>query len=138
MLERKLKIVPKQDSAVAAEVKENTDIGLKGMLGGARMKQYAFRSAVVLLTALIAGSVENLGLIVGLFGSVNGSIIALVLPPVLDLASNTAMTQHDKALNYFTAGFGIIGGIAGTIVSINQIVAESKLPPGEHLAGAHG
>jgi len=108
------------------------------MLGGVRVKQYVFRSLLVLTTAFIAGSVENLGLIVGLFGSVNGSIIALVLPPVLDLSSNTALTQRERFLNWFTAAFGTIGGVAGTIMSINEIIAESKLPPGEHLASAHG
>jgi len=138
VLERKLKIVPKEVGASAVGTKENTDLGLKGMLGGVRVKQYVFRSLLVLTTAFIAGSVENLGLIVGLFGSVNGSIIALVLPPVLDLSSNTALTQRERFLNWFTAAFGTIGGVAGTIMSINEIIAESKLPPGEHLASAHG
>jgi len=88
-----------------------------------RTQQTIFRTLLVLFTAMVAAMVEHLGLIVSLFGSVNGSLIALVLPPLLDiqLGRKGVSTEH-YAVNVLTIVFGLIGGAAGTYVAVEHIL----------------
>ena len=75
MLERNLDI---RDTATDAVPNMGSNASLSP-----RKKQIIFRTLLVLMTALVAASVSHLGLIVSFFGSVNGSLIALILPPFL-------------------------------------------------------
>jgi hypothetical protein len=70
--------------------------------------------------------VTQLGLIVSLFGSVNGSLIALVLPPWLDINLGRKVSVEHTAVNWLTVVFGLVGGAAGTAVVVGQIVNGSE------------
>lgn len=87
-----------------------------------RTQQTIFRTLLVLFTAMVAAMVDHLGLIVSLFGSVNGSLIALVLPPWLDMQLSRNTTAEHYAVNVLTLAFGLIGGAAGTYVAIGHIL----------------
>lgn len=91
-------------------------------LSNQRTRQICFRTLLVLFTAMVAAMVDHLGLIVSLFGSVNGSLIALVLPPWLDLNLSRKASSEHTAVNMLTLVFGLIGGAAGTAVAIGHII----------------
>ena len=87
-------------------------------------RQLVFRSVLVLFTAFVATSVSSLGLIVSLFGSLNGSIIALVFPPLADLRLGLLkMSLTQQFFNAATLVFGVIGCLMGTTVALAHIVA---------------
>jgi len=87
-----------------------------------RTKQLVFRTLLVLGTALCAGSVKQLGLIVSFFGSVNGSLIALILPPILDNHARKSSGTRAYLVNWVTILFGSIGGTMGAIICINDVM----------------
>eukprot|EP00039_Didymoeca_costata_P024702 m.11182 g.11182 ORF g.11182 m.11182 type:complete len:418 (+) comp4392_c0_seq1:289-1542(+) len=99
---------------------------LSGSLPTGRIKQIFFRIILVFITAIAAYSIPNLGQVVSLFGSVNGSVIALVLPPLLDLYSCPGATTLHRALNWITLVFGAVGGVAGTLVVVHNIVTGGR------------
>lgn len=123
VIERKLDI---RDAAPDAA----PNIGPRASLSP-RKKQLIFRTCLVLATALLAASVSHLGLIVSFFGSVNGSLIALILPPFLDnYARKHAPTRH-LIVNWLTIIFGAVGGTFGAALVINDVIT------GEESGGGH-
>lgn len=132
VFERKLGI--RGDGGGAAQAEVRSSPGRGGVSPSAdtlhatrRTQQAAFRTLLVLFTAAAAASVEHLGLIVSLFGSVNGSVIALVLPPYLDLQMARVSSFEHSAVNMITAAFGLLGGAAGTAIAVQHIIQGEEV-----------
>jgi hypothetical protein len=95
---------------------------------GPRGRQIVFRTTLVLCTAVLAASLSNLGLIVSLLGSVNCSLIALVLPPMFDLRPGPGQPSFDTAANFGTIALGLLGRIAGTFSVLHAMSTGGGQP----------
>eukprot|EP00040_Diaphanoeca_grandis_P033285 m.203623 g.203623 ORF g.203623 m.203623 type:complete len:421 (+) comp32857_c0_seq1:356-1618(+) len=117
VLERKLQI---RDPVIEDTAEEVTPTS--GAVTGRRTKQIIFRTCLVVATAVLAGSVTQLGLIVSFFGSVNGSLIALILPPILDNYARKNAAPRATLVNWITIVFGTLGGTAGAMICIRDVM----------------
>ncbi|MGH0130279.1 UNVERIFIED_CONTAM: hypothetical protein FKN15_057039 [Acipenser sinensis] len=88
----------------------------------------AVRAALVTLTCVIAILVPELDLVISLVGSVSSSALALIFPPILEI-----LTFHSEGLpwwvickNFLISVIGLVGFVAGTYVSIEQIVLRNS------------
>ncbi|KAI1899058.1 hypothetical protein AGOR_G00078770 [Albula goreensis] len=93
------------------------------------------RTALVILTCLLAVLIPELDLVIALVGSISSSALALIFPPLLQV-----FTFHSEDLsivvtlkNILISVVGVVGFVAGTYVSIEQIIQRSKLGPGASL-----
>ncbi|MGH0170879.1 UNVERIFIED_CONTAM: hypothetical protein FKN15_063049 [Acipenser sinensis] len=82
----------------------------------------------VLVTGVIAILVPELDLVISLVGSVSSSALALIFPPILEI-----LTFHSEGLpwwvickNFLISVIGLVGFVAGTYVSIEQIVLRNS------------
>ncbi|XP_035265473.1 proton-coupled amino acid transporter 1 [Anguilla anguilla] len=87
------------------------------------------RTALVIFTCLLAILIPELDLVISLVGSISSSALALIFPPLLQI-----LAYHDDGLsrwvvlkNCLISLVGIVGFVAGTYVSIEQIIARSRL-----------
>ncbi|MGH0117927.1 UNVERIFIED_CONTAM: hypothetical protein FKN15_074394 [Acipenser sinensis] len=88
----------------------------------------AVRAMLVTLTCVIAILVPELDLVISLVGSVSSSALALIFPPILEI-----LTFHSEGLpwwvickNFLISVIGLVGFVAGTYVSIEQIVLRNS------------
>lgn len=84
----------------------------------------AFRSAIVLLTFLMAFIVPKLDLFISFIGAVGSSTLALIVPPILDLLVFWPLAGYSSkvlAKDLFILAFGIYIFLAGTFLSLNDI-----------------
>ncbi|KAL1285201.1 Proton-coupled amino acid transporter 1 [Trichinella pseudospiralis] len=94
--------------------------------------EYAARYGFILLTFLFAEVVSSLSLIISLVGSLTGASLALIIPPILDminLYTNPVSKNHFilmMIVNTVIALYGLIGLVAGTTISIMDIVEFIK------------
>ncbi|MGH0167590.1 UNVERIFIED_CONTAM: hypothetical protein FKN15_073553 [Acipenser sinensis] len=77
---------------------------------------------------VIAILVPELDLVISLVGSVSSSALALIFPPILEI-----LTFHSEGLpwwvickNFLISVIGLVGFVAGTYVSIEQIVLRNS------------
>jgi len=93
-----------------------------------KISEYGFRTLLVLFTFALAECVPNLGLVISLVGALCASSLGLILPPIFSLCTNWAKGYgtlrwrliKDSSL----LAFGLVGCIAGTYVSILEILAH--------------
>lgn len=58
-------------------------------------------------------------------GAISGAFLALILPPILELAGSKGELPMWKLIkNWIIVVFGIIGGVTGTVLSIYDIVID--------------
>ncbi|KRX54723.1 Proton-coupled amino acid transporter 4 [Trichinella sp. T9] len=94
--------------------------------------EYAARYGFILLTFTFAEVVSSLSLIISLVGSLTGASLALIIPPILDminLYTNPVSKKHFISmmiLNTVIALYGLIGLVAGTTISIMDIIEFIK------------
>ncbi|XP_063046655.1 proton-coupled amino acid transporter 1 [Engraulis encrasicolus] len=93
------------------------------------------RVALVLFTCALAILIPELDLVISLVGSISSSALALILPPMLQI-----MTFHNEGMpcwvvlkNVFISLLGFVGFVAGTYISIVEIINRNK----ERAAGLH-
>ncbi|CAB3374931.1 Hypothetical predicted protein [Cloeon dipterum] len=87
--------------------------------------EFLVRTLLVLLTFLLAAAVPNLELFISLFGAFCLSILGIVLPTVIQMAT----FEQDRsglrlAKNTFLIVFGLVGLVTGTYISIKDIIHE--------------
>jgi solute carrier family 36 (proton-coupled amino acid transporter) len=87
--------------------------------------EYLFRSLIVCFTFLLAFFIPRIDLFISLVGAISGSMLALVIPPILDLIVFLPTAKYPKikiAKNILISLFGVYIFIAGTYVSISDII----------------
>ncbi len=83
-----------------------------------------FRIALVALTFLLALSIPKIELFINLVGAVPSTLLAIIIPPILDV---TVFWHQDKSIfrlikNMFIFMFGIYILVPGTTLSVNDII----------------
>ncbi|XP_064099323.1 proton-coupled amino acid transporter-like protein pathetic isoform X2 [Macrobrachium nipponense] len=87
--------------------------------------EYAFRTALVLLTFALAAAIPNIGLFISLIGAVSSSALAVIFPPIMEAI--TFWPEKGK-YNYriikavLMVAFGLLTFVTGTITSVQEIV----------------
>ncbi|XP_072519947.1 proton-coupled amino acid transporter 1 [Salminus brasiliensis] len=88
----------------------------------------SIRVGLVIFTCALAIMIPELDLVISLVGSVSSSALALILPPFLQI-----LTFHNEGLstwvvlkNIVISVFGLVGFVAGTYISIVEIISRSQ------------
>lgn len=82
-----------------------------------------FRAALVLMTGLIALTVSQFDLIMGLIGSIGAAPLQFIFPPTIWLAVHWKQSSiPKKALLFFYLAFGIAATVVGTGVNVMDLV----------------
>ncbi|XP_075899542.1 proton-coupled amino acid transporter 1 [Nelusetta ayraudi] len=96
------------------------------------------RTAMVIFTCVLAILIPELDLVISLVGSVSSSFLALIFPPILEVLTfyREGVTPLVAVKNALISAIGLVGFLAGTYVSLEQIVARNALKRNETLAFA--
>lgn len=87
------------------------------------------RTVLVVFTCALAVLIPELDLVISLVGSVSSSFLALIFPPILQIAAfhNEGLSPLVTAKNALISLVGLLGFLTGTYVAIEQIVARNGL-----------
>jgi amino acid permease len=107
---------------------------------GVSFNQKVCRICVVTGTGIIAAIVPNLGDLIALIGAVSGSMLAVIIPAMIDLNCprvyevggggdgislfGKQMRQYEKYFNYFLIVIGTIMGIWGTTMAVQATLSN--------------
>ncbi|XP_029917898.1 proton-coupled amino acid transporter 1 [Myripristis murdjan] len=82
------------------------------------------RSALVIFTCALAILVPELDLVISLVGSFSSSFLALIFPPLLQIATfhTERLSPWVTTKNLIISAVGFIGFLAGTYIAIEEIV----------------
>lgn len=85
------------------------------------------RTGLVILTCAMAVLIPELDLVISLVGSVSSSFLALIFPPILQVAvfHSEGMSPLTYVKNSLISAVGFVGFIAGTYIAIEQIIARN-------------
>lgn len=91
--------------------------------------EYALRVALVLVTFTLAAIIPNLGAFISLVGAVSTSTLALVFPPLLEIATFWPSRQYGRWnwilwKDLLMAAFGLSGFLIGTSTSVVEIITD--------------
>uniref|UniRef100_A0A8C1DRR2 Solute carrier family 36 member 1 n=1 Tax=Cyprinus carpio carpio TaxID=630221 RepID=A0A8C1DRR2_CYPCA len=92
------------------------------------MVDLGIRVALVALTCALAILIPELDLVISLVGSVSSSALALIIPPLLQIITfhNEDMKLWEMVKNIAISLIGFVGFVAGTYISIQEIVARNS------------
>jgi len=97
--------------------------------------EYVFRAGLVLFTFAMAAAVPDLGLFISLVGALSSSTLALIFPPIINILTNWSQGYGPYRYALFKdmvlIFIGMVGMIAGTYVSIEQILNKTSNPDDE-------
>ncbi|XP_072368712.1 proton-coupled amino acid transporter 1 isoform X2 [Scyliorhinus torazame] len=87
----------------------------------------AVRTALVIITCALAILIPRLEIVITLVGSISSSTLALIIPPLLDIATyyGEGMSRWWIAKNILISVVGFVGFVAGTYVSIEELVSQT-------------
>eukprot|EP00062_Callorhinchus_milii_P016488 gi/632967813/ref/XP_007900187.1/ PREDICTED: proton-coupled amino acid transporter 1-like isoform X2 [Callorhinchus milii] len=85
----------------------------------------AVRTFLVLVTCSLAVLIPHLGIVITLVGSVSSSALALIIPPLLEIATyySEGLSRWIILKNVVISVVGCVGFVAGTYVSIEELVS---------------
>jgi proton-coupled amino acid transporter len=86
------------------------------------LKRIGLRTLLVLSTGTVAVLIPHLGLVIALFGSINGAALALILPPILAIGSGHAKQHGTVVANWAFMIFGLVGSLAGTVDAAQKLI----------------
>ncbi|VDM56791.1 unnamed protein product [Angiostrongylus costaricensis] len=92
---------------------------------------YGIRLLGVLCTCVVAELIPHLALFISLVGSVAGTSLTLVFPPIIELLccySKNSLTPWIWIRNIFLMMFAVVGFASGTYTSMLQIVSTFAKP----------
>ncbi|KAG9508934.1 Proton-coupled amino acid transporter 1 [Fragariocoptes setiger] len=89
--------------------------------------EYYCRTILVLITFILAVSVPELELLMGLVGSISGTMLSIILPPIIHLAAYWENTTGQAKLFMCIIDFsliiaGVVAASTGSFVSLDKIV----------------
>ncbi|XP_067852183.1 proton-coupled amino acid transporter 1 [Heptranchias perlo] len=86
----------------------------------------AVRSALVIATCFLAILIPKLAIVISLVGSVSSSMLALIIPPLLEITTyyGEGMSRWIIAKNAVISLVGFVGFVSGTYVSIEELVSQ--------------
>lgn len=91
------------------------------------LKQKVFRVFLVICTWLAAVLVPNLGALIALIGAISGSLLAIILPALINLRCDRPdHTREEQLIDMFLIGFGSVGGILGSALAISQALVGAE------------
>lgn len=98
--------------------------------------EYLCRTVLVLITFVLAITVPKLNLMMDLVGSISGTALSIILPPIIHLAAFWEDTSgFSKAFMVVVDGFliviGLIASASGSFYSFNGILESFSSPSGE-------
>lgn len=89
------------------------------------LAETVFRSALCLITFILAEAIPELGLFISLVGAVSSTALALIFPPIIEMV----VCWHNTSLGFFTITkdvsivlIGLLGFATGTYESITAII----------------
>ncbi|CAF1101490.1 unnamed protein product [Rotaria sordida] len=89
--------------------------------------EHAFRIGLIIITFGIAALIPNLGLVISLVGAIASAALSVIFPPICETITfwpnNLGRFKWQLILNLFIITFGFYVFIAGTSVSISNIIA---------------
>lgn len=91
----------------------------------------SIRVALATLTCALAILIPELDLVISLVGSISSSALALIIPPLLEMAvfHNDGMSCWEVLKNILISLVGLVGFVAGTYVSIEEIIKRNAERP---------
>ena len=102
------------------------------------------RYLLVLAICALAIAIPDLGDIISLIGAMASSMLALIMPPVIDQLIMVKSTSERPKPFYFKSAknliiviFGVMGMVVGTYVSIVQLVEDLEHPGGDTCVAAN-
>ncbi|KAK7079824.1 hypothetical protein SK128_017929 [Halocaridina rubra] len=98
--------------------------------------EYVMRTALVIITFLLAAAIPNIGLFISLVGAVSSSALALIFPPILEIVTfwpDKGKYNSRLIKSILICLFGLVGFVTGTASSIQAIIKyfvnHEKGPP---------
>ncbi|XP_078407210.1 proton-coupled amino acid transporter 1 [Cetorhinus maximus] len=87
----------------------------------------AVRTLLVIITCALAILIPRLGIVITLVGSISSSTLALIIPPLLEITTyyGEGMSRLRIAKNVAISVVGFVGFVAGTYVSIEELVSQT-------------
>lgn len=103
---------------------------LKSCFKRPNFAEYTIRITLVIMTVIIAILVPDLEGFISLVGALCLSMLGLIFPAIIDLITfreNPGLGRFNWRLwkNIFLIGFGLLGFLTGTYVSIQDIIAKA-------------
>ncbi|XP_005376110.1 PREDICTED: proton-coupled amino acid transporter 2 isoform X2 [Chinchilla lanigera] len=92
----------------------------------------SIRLTMVCLTCVLAVLVPRLDLVLSLVGSVSGSALALIIPPLLEVTtySSEGLSPLTLAKDTLISILGFVGFVAGTYQALDELIESGdSLPP---------
>lgn len=85
------------------------------------------RTGLVIITCALAVLIPELDLVISLVGSVSSSFLALIFPPLLQIAvfHNEGLSPLVSLKNLLISVVGFVGFLAGTYIAIEQIIERN-------------
>lgn len=101
-----------------------------------RTADLLMRTALVVVTCALAVLIPELDLVISLVGSVSSSFLALIFPPLLQIAvfHNEGLSPLVSVKNLLISLVGFVGFLAGTYIAVEQIIARNSTKPAPHLS----
>ena len=111
--------------------RDSIDVGEQAAAGGVELSgsqlsaSVALRLGVVALTAAVAATVPNLGLVISLLGSLSAPVLLYIVPAV---AANIVLGPascgpNRRRLHWAIAAAGLVGIVVGTGCTLSEILA---------------
>ncbi|XP_051834703.1 proton-coupled amino acid transporter 1-like isoform X2 [Antechinus flavipes] len=102
------------------------------------MVDLSVRVAMVCLTCVLAILIPRLDLVISLVGSVSSSALALIIPPLLEIATyySEGMSPITIAKDILISVLGFVGFVVGTYQAIYELIQPSVSPTFANIASA--
>ncbi|CAF0809722.1 unnamed protein product [Adineta steineri] len=89
--------------------------------------EHAFRIGLILITFIVAALIPNLGLVISLVGAVASTALSVIFPPICESITfwpdGLGRYKWQLMLNLLIISFGLYVFIAGTTLSVSNIIA---------------